>query len=198
MGPWTFAWICCPQLPHYPYKNGTHNTIGDRKGTTKKQCDKDFAERSGELSGAICLKHLLYWVMTSVPPPNCSENDLVLFVRFLGFVGPFRFLTQVFPAQGGTRRKLARDVTGLQPNFSGRTEFCPYFLEILAKNWAKNWAKFSGHFSASLLCRTSHQNYSPNSCQFIIPCLVMTPVAEISNFHLRKFLGLRRPTCAGD
>ena len=32
---------------------------GDRKGTTKKLCDKDFAERSGELSGAICLKTLV-------------------------------------------------------------------------------------------------------------------------------------------
>ena len=30
--------------------------LRDRKGTTKKLCDKDFAERSGELSGAICLK----------------------------------------------------------------------------------------------------------------------------------------------
>ena len=29
---------------------------GDRKGTTKKLCDKDFAERSGELCGVICLK----------------------------------------------------------------------------------------------------------------------------------------------
>ena len=23
MGPWTFAWICCPQLPYLPCKNGT-------------------------------------------------------------------------------------------------------------------------------------------------------------------------------
>ena len=30
--------------------------IGNRKGTTKKTCDKDFAECSGEFSGAICLK----------------------------------------------------------------------------------------------------------------------------------------------
>ena len=30
--------------------------IGDSKGTTKKLRDKDFAERSGELSGTICLK----------------------------------------------------------------------------------------------------------------------------------------------
>ena len=33
--------------------------FGDRKGTTKKLCDKDFAERSGELSGAICLTTLV-------------------------------------------------------------------------------------------------------------------------------------------
>ena len=26
MGPWAFAWICCPQLPHRPCKNGTHST----------------------------------------------------------------------------------------------------------------------------------------------------------------------------
>ena len=33
--------------------------FGDRKGTTKKLCDKDFAERSGELSGAMGLKTLV-------------------------------------------------------------------------------------------------------------------------------------------
>ena len=33
--------------------------IGDRKGATKKLCDKDYAERSGEFSGAICLKTLV-------------------------------------------------------------------------------------------------------------------------------------------
>ena len=26
MGPWTFAWICCPQLPYHPCQNGTHST----------------------------------------------------------------------------------------------------------------------------------------------------------------------------
>ena len=31
----------------------------EREGTTKKLCDKDFAERSGELSGALCLKTLV-------------------------------------------------------------------------------------------------------------------------------------------
>ena len=33
--------------------------IGVRKGTPKNFCDKDFAELSGELSGAICLKTLV-------------------------------------------------------------------------------------------------------------------------------------------
>ena len=31
----------------------TRTLLGDGKGTTKKLCYKDFAERSGELSGAI-------------------------------------------------------------------------------------------------------------------------------------------------
>ena len=26
MGPWTFSWICCPQLPYHPCKNRTHST----------------------------------------------------------------------------------------------------------------------------------------------------------------------------
>ena len=151
MGPWTFAWICCAQLPYHPCKNGTHTTIGfpkmmpllnhafapcqkegalrrkqrklrlcvltsqtrallprprendkndenggrhvgkgmvyqsmifrDGKGAPKNLCDKNFAELSGELSGAICLKTLILLVT----PSNCSANSLVLFVRFFGF-----------------------------------------------------------------------------------------------------------------
>ena len=50
--------------------------VGDRKGTTKKLCDKDFAERSGELSGAICLNTLFYYVMTG--------NALELFRKLFG------------------------------------------------------------------------------------------------------------------
>ena len=33
--------------------------LRDRKGTPKNLCDKDFAELSGELSRAICLKALV-------------------------------------------------------------------------------------------------------------------------------------------
>ena len=29
MGPWTFAWICCSQLPCHTCKNGTHSTSFD-------------------------------------------------------------------------------------------------------------------------------------------------------------------------
>ena len=43
------------------------------------------------------------------------------------------------------------------------------------------------------LCRTTHQNFSPNSSQFITPCLVTAPGIEISKFHLREFLGLGVP-----
>ena len=52
----------------------------DRKGSPTNCRDKDFAELSGELSGAIGLKAL-----SLVVPSNCSENCLVLFVRFFGF-----------------------------------------------------------------------------------------------------------------
>ena len=65
--------------------------VGDREGTTKRLCDKEFAERSVELSGATASKLLFYWVMTG-NPSNCSENDLVLFVRSFGFVSPFWLL----------------------------------------------------------------------------------------------------------
>ena len=33
--------------------------FGDRQGIPENFCDKDFAELSGELSGAICLKTLV-------------------------------------------------------------------------------------------------------------------------------------------
>ena len=40
-------------------KASLNTNLGDRKGTTKKLCDKDFVEHSGELSGVICLKALV-------------------------------------------------------------------------------------------------------------------------------------------
>ena len=49
--------------------------LGHRKGTTKKLCDKDFAERSGELSGAICLRTLVLLGNDLVAASNCSENS---------------------------------------------------------------------------------------------------------------------------
>ena len=91
----------CPQIPHVPtptfgaFRSTCLNfqeKVGDRKGTTKKLCDKDFAERSGELSGAIRLKTVVLLENDPVIPSNCSENYLVLFVRFFGFVGPFWLL----------------------------------------------------------------------------------------------------------
>ena len=57
----------------------------DTKGTTKRSCDKDFAELSGELSGSICLKTLV--LMGNAL--KLSDNSLVSFARFFGFVGAF-------------------------------------------------------------------------------------------------------------
>ena len=65
-------------------------SFGDRKGTTKKLYDKDFAERSGELCGAICLKPLFYWIMT--------DNPLELFRKFFGAVRPNFWLCRSFLA----------------------------------------------------------------------------------------------------
>ena len=67
--------------------------FGDRKGATKKLCDKDFAERSGELSGAICLQTLVtlfYWVMTG--------NPLELFRKVFGAVRAIFWLCGSFLA----------------------------------------------------------------------------------------------------
>ena len=49
---------------------------------------------------------------------------------------------------------------------------------------------FLGIFVLHWLRRTTHQNFSPNSSQFITPCLGTAPVIEISKFHLRELLGL--------
>ena len=57
---WEYDFRSCNAL--HEIKMDTENIFsvlycfGDRKGTTKKLYDKDFAERSGELSGAIRLR----------------------------------------------------------------------------------------------------------------------------------------------
>ena len=73
----------------------------DRKGTTKKVCDKDFAERSDELSGAIASKPLFYRVMTG--------NPLELFTKFFGAVCAIFWLCGSFlaPKKSGEAEHLA-------------------------------------------------------------------------------------------
>ena len=68
---------------------GFFAVFGERKGTTKKLRDKDFAERSGELSRTICLKTPVLLGNAPEALSNCSETFLVLFMRFFGFVSPF-------------------------------------------------------------------------------------------------------------
>ena len=59
--------------------------LRDRKVTTKKLCDKDFAALWVNSLVQFASKLFFYWVL----PSNCSENSLVWFTRFFGFVGPF-------------------------------------------------------------------------------------------------------------
>ena len=51
--------------------------VGASKGTTKKLYDKDFVERSGELSGAICIKNPPWWTFRlrkkNLAPPKIPQ-----------------------------------------------------------------------------------------------------------------------------
>ena len=60
-------------------------------------CDHNFAELSVQLSGAICRKPCF-----TVAPSSCSDNYLVLFGRFFGFVSPFWPLTCLLLRLPGT------------------------------------------------------------------------------------------------
>ena len=65
-----------------------------------------------------------------------------------------------------------------------------YSIGRFGRNFGRNSL---GIFVLHWLCRTTHQNFSPNSSQFITPCLGTAPVTEISKFHLRELLGLGVP-----
>ena len=62
--------------------------IRDRKGTPKNFCDKDFAELSGELSGAICLKTFVLM--------GSDQYPLELFRKFFGTVRAILWLWGFF------------------------------------------------------------------------------------------------------
>ena len=79
---------CATQSHHLSFSTATWpsiRSIRDRKGTPKNFCDKDFAELSGELSGAICLKTLVLMGNDRYPPRivqkilwYCSCDSLAL------------------------------------------------------------------------------------------------------------------------
>ena len=62
--------------------------VRDRKGTPKNLCDKDFAEHSGDLSAAICLKTLVL-----------LGSALELFRTFIGAVRAILWLWGSFLAR---------------------------------------------------------------------------------------------------
>ena len=92
--------------------------FGDRKGTTKKLRDKDFAKRSGELSGAIFASKALVLLDNDQEPPRivqtilwcCSREFLALSVLF----DPLKFSeTPRFVSSKPKEDKLSREGTNL-------------------------------------------------------------------------------------
>ena len=71
MGPWTFAWICCPQLPDHPCKNGTHSTCFYSTG--------GHAPSFGDLSAGLAEKKMEKWrkniKMSRKASPSCALNN---------------------------------------------------------------------------------------------------------------------------
>ena len=66
--------------------------------------------------------------------------------------------------------------------------------EILGEELGEILDDIFSAFSCFICCaERPTQNFSPNSSQFITPCLVTAPVTEISKFHLRELLGLGVP-----
>ena len=57
MGLWTFAWICCPQLPYHPCKTGTHSTCfystGGHTPTYRGQNPKNREKRVSESENPV-------------------------------------------------------------------------------------------------------------------------------------------------
>ena len=86
------------------------SSIGDRKRTTKKLCDKHFAERPGELSGAIRLKALILL-------GNDPCNPLGLFRKFFGALRAIFWLCGSFwaPDRNSREWERERDVGGRAP-----------------------------------------------------------------------------------
>ena len=94
-------------------------------------------------------------------------------------------------------RKSDQKVTeNLRPTFPRAKLRRQFFLtgrnpgRRVGRNFGRNFLVI---FVLHSLCRTTQQNFSPNSSQFLTPCLVTAPVTEISKFHLRELLGLGVP-----
>ena len=84
-GPLDIAWICCPQLPHHPCKNGTHSTCfystgGHTQRKTKGQ----------QLKGKIVSRHFftLFGTFPHIFTPFQSFSEFFLqdfFLELRGF-----------------------------------------------------------------------------------------------------------------
>ena len=72
MGPWTFAWICCPQLPYHPCKNGTHSTCFYCSGQTVGQPRKGNVDKMSKKCRKNCRKNVQK--MSKKLSTKCPKN----------------------------------------------------------------------------------------------------------------------------
>ena len=109
--------------------------IEDRKGTTKKLCDKDLPNVRVNFLVRFASTPLFYWEMT-LTPSNCSEDSLVLFARIFGLVGPFR------PQMKETATTFSGFLIGSDrkpADISDQTLGCPLRFARLTDWWVEDW-----------------------------------------------------------
>ena len=110
MGAWNFCVLSAGE-------NG-----GQKRYHKETLCDKDFAERSGELSGAICLKTLvLLGLVTSNPLELFRKFFGAIRANFTGFVGPFCRVRKISPKFSCIKFFQIRDVPTQIPGHPGHS-----------------------------------------------------------------------------
>ena len=94
MGPWTFAQICCPQLPYHPNKNGTHSTCFTAQGSTRRNLYRQVANAaedhtiSENREGCGCSKFLAGKVFRQISmllensSPIFRQHEILSLPRF--------------------------------------------------------------------------------------------------------------------
>ena len=152
--------------------------IRDRKGIPKNLCDKDFAELSGELSGAICLKKLgkskrglSNGGLRPLSPIRAQSSTIVHFCVLLGpFLGPFflgNFRRKMTTIVGNRGQLWTSTLSLARPNLlKRRTEKIENF-KINLGDFEVGWNSVTLEYPCNGEPRprvSLHQLYAPAAC----------------------------------